>query len=250
MNLRKLRVCVIDDEAPIRKELVDELNASAQMKVIGQAESVKEGVTLVIETQPDAIFLDIKLREGDAFQVMDILRREMPAVPPVIINTGYSDFEYAQRVFNQYKDCVITILQKPFWEDWNRKESEIVDQILSYHTHTASPGEGQKVTIKSDYKTFVFDPLDIMYCEVNNESNSKGKVFIETVDRKLNINKSLSDLMKILPPTFLRVSRFLIVNMDHLDYYDHSDHVLYLKGLKRNFGVGSAYEQNIFRALE
>ena len=220
------------------------------MEVVGEGESVQEGAAIVLKTNPDAIFLDIKLREGDAFQVMDILRRKMSVVPAVIINTGYNDFEYAQRIFNQYRDCVITILQKPFWEDWNHKESEIVDQIHAFNTDVLSNQDPSKITIKSDYKTYVFEAKEIMYLEVSDAENQKGKVCIESIDRKLFISKSLAELQKILPSHFLRVSRFLIINLNHLDYFDHSDHVLYLKGLKRNFGVGSAYEQNIFKALE
>jgi len=60
----------------------------------------------------------------------------------------------------------------------------------------------------------------------------------------------LLEMKNMLPSQFLRVSRFLIINMDHFNYYDHSDHVLFLKGIKRNFGVGRAYEEELFNYLK
>ena len=250
MKLNKLRVCVIDDEKTIRKELISALNESPRMQVVGEAESVLDAAENIIRIQPDAVFLDIKLRQGDAFQVMDILRKEMTHLPAVIINTGYSDFEYAQRIFNQYRDCVITILQKPFWEEWSEKEASIVDQIIIHQGNHSSVDASSRISIKSDYKTYVFEADEIMYMEVSDDDKTKGKVFLESIDKKVYFNKSLSELLKMLPEQFVRVSRFLIINMHYLDFYDHSDHVLYLKGLKRSFGVGSTYETNFLNALK
>lgn len=251
MSLRKLSICVIDDEAPIRRALIDELNNSLQMEVVGEGESVEEAVAIICEKKPDAVFLDIKLRAGDAYQVMDILRREMDELPAIIINTGYSDFEYAQRILNQYKDCVVSLLQKPFWEDWRKKENDILDRIYDYYEKKVRPNSAinQRIIIKSAYKSYVFLPDDIMYIEVQDQGENKGKVFVETIDRQIYLNKKLSSVMDLLPRQFIRVSRFLIINLDHLDYYDHSDHCLYLKGLKRYFGVGSAYEKTVLNAI-
>lgn len=247
MTLNKLKVCVIDDEKPIRQVLVKTLNKSPKFEVVGEAESVYQGVQVIEEEKPDAVFLDIKLREGDAFQLINIMKRRMPSIPPIIINTGYREFDFAQKIFNQYKDCVISILEKPFWEDWDEKEKKIIDLIYA-HQSLEKLTASNKIVIKSDYKSFIFEPKEIMFFEVN-PSAGPGKINMGTIDKEMLINKSLSDLQKILPAQFIRVSRFLIINFDHIDYYDHSDHVLFLKGLKRDFGVGNTYEQNIFNAL-
>ena len=88
-----------------------------------------------------------------------------------------------------------------------------------------------------------------MYIEVQDHGENKGKVILVTIDRQIYLNKNLSSLLEILPRQFIRVSRFLIINLDHLDFYDHSDHCLYLKGLNRYFGVGSAYEKTVLNSI-
>lgn len=240
---------MVDDEEPIRKELIDALNKSLQMEVINEADSVSKAAEIILQDLPDAVFMDIKLRGGDAFQVMDILRKELKYLPAIIINTGYQEFEYAQRVFNQYRDSVITILQKPFWEDWKMKELEIVDLIHEHLGKENTQNQAGNIIIKSDYKTYSLLPEEIIYIETNDDNKNSGKIVLESIDKRIYLNKSLNELIKILPSEFVRVSRFLIINFNYLDYFDHTDHVLYLKGFKRNFGVGQAYEADFFTRL-
>lgn len=250
MSLIPIKLCVIDDEKPIRQALIKALNRSPELEVVGEAESVSQGVKIILQTKPDAIFLDIKLREGDAFQLINILNREMSNIPPIIINTGYRDFTLAQKLFNEFKSFVIAILEKPFWENWAEKEAEIIDLIYAFknRNHSTIPAL-QRIVIKSDYKSYILEHEEIMFFEVGSDSGI-GKLIMMTIDKEIPINKSLSEIQKTLPPSFMRVSRYLIINLNHLDYYDHSDHVLYLKGLKRNFGVGNSYEPNLLSVLE
>jgi len=69
------------------------------------------------------LFLDIKIKGGDAFQLLRTLKRKNVDIPPVIVNTGFAEFEYVQKAHNEFGDYVIMILKKPFWEDWAEKES-------------------------------------------------------------------------------------------------------------------------------
>ena len=65
MKSQQINVVVVEDELNVRKELIDGLEEDPMIKVCGEAESVEEAYEQIIATKPDAIFLDIKLMEGD-----------------------------------------------------------------------------------------------------------------------------------------------------------------------------------------
>lgn len=242
----KLKVCVIDDEKDVRQELVDALNESNEITVIGEAESVKQAFNLIHEKKPDAVFLDIKLLEGDAFQLINLLKRNEVPVPPIILNTGFNNFEYAKKTFNKYKDCVVRILEKPFWEDWEKKQDEIVDAIIAHHSTRKSHKEtSDRLIIKSDYQTWFVDVEKLRYVEVTEELKGQGKIKLVTDQKEFVIKRSMTLFLEQLPDYFIRISRFCIVNTRLISHYDHSDHTLFLDNSESYFGVGNAYYQNL-----
>lgn len=89
-----LRVLVIDDEAPARRYLRRLLEASPEVHVAGEADSLELARTLIREHRPDALFLDIELTAATGFDLLDQL--EVP--PAVVFVTAHSD--YAARAFD------------------------------------------------------------------------------------------------------------------------------------------------------
>ena len=250
MEIRKYRVCVIDDEEEIRKILVRTLNESLEFEVIGEAEGVEDGIQIIQETKPDAVFLDIKLRGGDAFQLMNFLRRRMDLMPAVILNTGYNDFEYAQKALNNFKEEVVMILQKPFWEDWDKKESEILARIQNYYHTDEVVVSPARISIKSNHITWLIQLGDLIYIEVPNEHKGRGKIMLQTTYKSFLINSSLQQIEKELPDSFLRINRFTIVNTHYLSHFDHSEQCLYLRNISdKLFSVGDAFRTDLLKIL-
>lgn len=239
MNLKKYKVCVIDDEPEIRKILKETLEDSLEFEVTGEADSVETGTTLILNKNPDAVFLDIKLRGGDAFQLMTYLRRNMELVPAIILNTGYNDFEYAQKALNEFRQEVIMILQKPFWKDWKNKETEIVDRIREYyHKDEVNFNQG-RITIKSNHTTWVIQLADLIFIEVPFEHKGRGKLMLQTTYKSFLIYHSLNRIEMELPESFLRINRYTIINTQFLSHFDHSEQTIHLRNMPdRFFSVG------------
>ena len=253
MESKIYSVCVIDDEPDIRNILAKTLDESRYFHLAGQAESVDEAFDMIQKVHPDAIFLDIKLREGDAFQLLNKLLTERSAMPAVILNTGYSDFEYAQRALNDYKDCVLMILKKPFWEDWAEKEVQIYHDIDNYQNSLKSSFEfiDNRIKIKSDYSTWLIDLEELIFVEVPVGEKGSGKILLVTKENTFTVSKSLATFQESLPNHFIRVSRYCIINTKYFSHINHSDRTLFLKGIKdRSFGLGDAYVSSLFQFLK
>jgi DNA-binding LytR/AlgR family response regulator len=251
MKFKKYNVCVIDDEPEIRKILIKTLDESLDFKVIGEAEDVESGVELILNKQPDAVFLDIKLRGGDAFQLLSFIKRRMDLVPAIILNTGYSDFDYAQKAINDFRNEVVMILQKPFWEDWEKKEIEIIKRINDYYPEDQININMTRLSIRSDHTTWLIHLSDLIFIEVPIEFKGRGKLNLVTTYKSFVINNSLQKIEEELPAYFIRINRYTIVNKQYLSHFDHSEQLLFLRGmLERNFSVGDTYKKEVLKEME
>lgn len=249
MSYNQIKVVVVDDEETIRKELIDTLNEGDHLEVVGQAESVDEAEMTILETSPDAIFLDIKLRGGDAFQLIGKLRLKLDKIPPIVINTGFRDFEFAQDIFNKHKDCVIQILQKPFWEDWEEKEKEIVALIKEKQLENRADFRNDRIIFKSGSETYIIYHSDFVYAGIPKGEKGTNRSVIKTKNNEFIIPKSLAYIQERLPSSFMRISRYHIVNLDFLESVNSSDSVIGLRGEKEKFGIGTKYLKELITIL-
>jgi YesN/AraC family two-component response regulator len=88
-----LRVVIADDERPARAFLADLLKGFEDVRIVGEAESGREAVTLIVREKPDLALLDLHMPELDGLGVVRALRRR--EVPLVAFVTAYE--EYAVR---------------------------------------------------------------------------------------------------------------------------------------------------------
>jgi DNA-binding NarL/FixJ family response regulator len=78
---RPLRVFVVDDHQIFRAGVRSELSGTCE--IIGEAGAPAEAVTMILESKPDVVLLDVHLPQGGGVAVLDGLR-EADAAPPVL----------------------------------------------------------------------------------------------------------------------------------------------------------------------
>ena len=69
-----MKVFIVEDAPQTRQELV-ELLAADGFEVVGQASSVREALTGIEATTPEAVTLDISLPDGSGVEVLRQIRR-------------------------------------------------------------------------------------------------------------------------------------------------------------------------------
>ena len=70
-----MKVFIVEDAPQTRQELVDLLAATAGLELVGQAGSVREALSGLEATAPEALTLDISLPDGSGVEVLKHLRR-------------------------------------------------------------------------------------------------------------------------------------------------------------------------------
>jgi two-component system LytT family response regulator len=92
-----LRVLTVDDELLALKRLKLLLQAIPYVEHVGEASSCAEALSEIAALGPDVILLDIKMRDGDGFEVIEALA-ERPNPPLIIFVTAFD--HYAVRAFD------------------------------------------------------------------------------------------------------------------------------------------------------
>ncbi len=120
----KIRVLLVDDEKPARALLQQLLADHPDLEVVGECADGAEAVAAVRATQPDLIFLDIRMPQKSGFEVLEEIDQANP--PVVIFVTAYD--EYAVKAFEYH---ALDYLLKPFRRERLTAAIERARQILS-----------------------------------------------------------------------------------------------------------------------
>lgn len=134
--LTRLRVFVVDDEAPARRKILRFLAGDPGVMVVGEAADGAEAVSSIRQTAPDLVFLDIQMPGMDGFEVVRALSPE-PA-PRVVFVTAHD--QYAIQAFDVY---AFGYLLKPFDE---ARFARVLDRAKSQLVQRSESevGEGLK----------------------------------------------------------------------------------------------------------
>jgi two-component system, LytTR family, response regulator len=101
-----IKAVIIDDETAARQVLSGLISEFiSDVEIIGFAGSVEEGSELIQKLQPQLVFLDIRLPDGDGFE---ILEKAGNLSFEVIFTTAYSDFR--EKAFDHF---ALNYLTKP-----------------------------------------------------------------------------------------------------------------------------------------
>ena len=241
MSYPKLTALVIEDEERARNSLIEGLNDLIDFKVIGWADSVQTAFELLESTPADVVFLDIRIIEGTAFDLLQMLKKASVPIPPIVVTTAFRDYDYAKEFHNKYNDLIVHILNKPFWDEWNMKHEAIISELqrrrrLSLSLHRMEkrndlvqiPGVGQK--------NYFVNPSGIIYISTGEKGSGRTKVVCDKLD--FDCRLSLADLLPQLPYEFLQISRFTVVNTERVALVDQMESKLTTSdGIRHTIGL-------------
>ena len=93
---KPIRVLLVDDHAVVRSGLAGFLLAFADMKLVGEAASGEEAVSLCRQVQPDVVLMDLMLPGMDGAAATRAIRERCPDIK-VIVLTSFQEEELVQR---------------------------------------------------------------------------------------------------------------------------------------------------------
>ncbi len=231
----RLRILVVDDEAPARQRLVDLLEKDAEIAAILEAANGKAAVEIIARESPDIVFLDVQMPELDGLQVIEAVGPA--AMPLAIFVTAYD--QHAIRAFDAN---ALDYLLKPFSDERletalarakarhsERSLREFGQSVL--RVLSARPPAGRyldRLVVKSGGSTRFIRVADIDWIEA-----AGVYVNLHVAGKELLYRSALHELSAHLDPgRFVRVHRSVIVNINsivELQPISHGEFELVLK---------------------
>lgn len=209
-----IKAIIIDDEAKAIKSLRLRIERLfSDISIVGTAQSVKDGKLLIDEYNPDLVFLDIEMPNGNAFTLLE----QFDSIEfSVIFVTAYN--EYAVQAI---KTNALDYLLKPIDED------ELIVAINKFRTQHKKTDYPQRVNkLAEAYQQFNSQSFrvalptmggveyvmvnQILYCEAD---NNYSVIHLEGVPPVV-ISKTLKYLEDSLSDFFfMRVHQSFLVNL-------------------------------------
>jgi len=215
-----MRTVLIDDMATARESLRNDLKTYApDIQIIGEANGVVEGAKLIRQEKPDVVFLDIQMKDGSGFDLLEILG-ETPF--HLVFTTAHDGF-----AIKAFRFSAIDYLLKPIDPD------ELKEALAKIRQATPTPAENvqallnnvqekkhTRLALHTMEKIHVVHVKDILRCE----SSANYTIFHFIDKRQLLVTKTLKEFDKLLSGQgFMRVHQSHLVNSEYIKEFVKTD---------------------------
>ncbi len=204
-----IRAIIIDDETHSREttRMMVEM-VSEKITIVGQAKNAIEGVKLIIDEQPDLMFLDVQMPGVSGIEMLDMV----PHYEGEIIFVTAHD-QYAVQAF---KRGALHYLLKPLDPD---EIEEALRRVEKNIKSKSNKSKGNWLSLSTQEGWIVIKKTDIIRVE-----SYKNYSTIVTISAKHTISKTMKDVEAILSSdVFYRVHNTHIVHFNFIDRILKSD---------------------------
>lgn len=208
------RALIIDDENLAVDNIRILLNTlDEDIEIVGSAENVLEAIKLYNETQPNIVFLDINMPNGNGFDFLECVDFDKTFV---IFVTAHDDFAI-KAIKYQVFDYLVKPIDIDLLEDTlQRLNKEIATQekFVSYPTNKYPNNEAiiDKIAFSTSDEIIYLSNSDILYCE----SDNSYCTIHTTQNSKVVISSSLHKLQEKLNSNFYRAHQSYLVNKNEI----------------------------------
>lgn len=222
-----IKSLIIEDERRSREVLLELVDLIPGLEVVGEAGDVDTGIEKIIELQPDVIFLDIEMPVKNGFDLIRELK-ETGENPEVIFVTAYD--KYAIEAF---KYAAFDYLMKPVGltelnSSINRLRLKRKSSTFNERMARLINYLDEKEKIKFNLRTgiLIIDPKDLVYCEA--DGNYTHLILTDGKSEVVSFNLGHVE-EQLKSRGFFRVSRSVLVNLDHIIKLDTRNRFCELK---------------------
>lgn len=217
-----IKAVVIDDDRNIRdinKALLTDY--FPEISIVGEADNVSDGVNLIKKYNPDLVLLDIELKDGTGFH---ILQKVKPYNFKLIFITAFNDFairaikfsaiDYILKPVNEheFKTAVENALAKI-------ESTEIESQLNHFFDHYQKNIQYKKIVLKTQESLHIVSLSDIVYCQNENVYTT----FFLANGEEIIISKGIKEYEELLSDyRFFRPHQSFLVNLNYVKKIDKS----------------------------
>ncbi len=236
-----MRAVIIDDD-----ELNSELIANYcekftdHVEVVGIAENVQEGITVMLKEKPDLLFLDIELHDEKGFDILEAINQ-----PDLMVIVVSAHEKYALRAL---KGMVIDFLTKPLSIKEFVLAIDKCNDVYDKRNKAIEADRTNMVKLAVPCKDLIYFVLmdEILHIQ----SSGSYTIIKTTKGEKFMCSKLLKEIESKLPSAlFMRVHHSHIVNTREISRLDRSRAVTLYLSNNASVPVSSAHKNKVLERL-
>jgi two-component system response regulator LytT len=216
-----LSVIIVDDEQLARDELSYLLRDIEDLDIIGHGKNGVEAVTLIKDTSPDLVFLDVQMPGLDGFGVIKKLLEKKIPLPNIVFSTAFD--QYAVKAFEV---SALDYILKPFekkrvvqavekarkTQESDVAPNEKLDTLVKLLEEQQKP-QTTKVLLKANNRLFLVDQKEICFASIE---DGVITVVAQNMEGQSNC-RTLEELLSSLDTSlFWRAHRSYLVNINRI----------------------------------
>jgi two-component system LytT family response regulator len=244
-----VKTVVVADTSTLVNRIADVIaERCPHLEYAGNAASIKTGVALVNEQEPDLVLLDTRLSDGSGFE---LLRQfDKPDFKVIFIS---SRIDYA---VNAIKFGAIDYLIKPFDDEDITLAINKAVEIIRYEEKLHQKALGKSIEKIDKSEQLILKAGDQVHMIkiseiIRIEAYSNYSTFFITDGRQIVVTRSLKEFEEsMLEHGFHRIHKSHIFNIKQMSYFDKADggYVVMTDGSK--VPVASRKREMLFELLE
>lgn len=245
-----IKAVIIDDETSLQevnRQLLTEY--FPEIEIVGTANSVDSGAEIIRSQKPDLVLLDIAIKGGTGFQVLQKLQ---PYTFKVVFITGfdsyaikaikYSALDYILKPVNEveFQHAIRRAVNEIKSETDTSKQTEVLMESLKKELRN------KKVVLKTTESITIVDVNDIIYCKSDNSYTT----FYLTNNEKITVSKSIKEYEELLSEyNFFRPHQSYLVNLNFVKKVEKSDGGSVIMKNKKEIPISTRQKKHLLNHL-
>lgn len=215
-----IKAIIVDDELGSRESLSKMIEKNCKnIQIIGKADSMLSAFEVITDNEPDLVFLDIEMPNGNAF---DLLEKFKEIHFNIIFVTAYDHYAIKAIKFSAIDYILKPIDPEELIRAVTRFEAQLENKKLldkkfkTLLSNVRSENKLKKVGIPDGDGLIFINLSEIIRCD----SDGNYTYFLLTNGKKIVASRTLGEYEQMFnEDNFFRVHRSHLINLEHVKKY-------------------------------
>jgi two-component system LytT family response regulator len=245
------KTLIIDSEKNAEERIAGIIDGYCKGFIIeGSAKTLKQGMILIQKTQPDLVLLNVMLKDGSGFELLNKIEDRSFEI---VFMADNRDFAYKAIKYNALDYILKPVDEKELIEALlkvaeKRKQENSKYLLRSFLSNFAGQkSNGKKVVLKTTDDIHIVEVSNIIRCE---SDGSYTKVHLAD-SSQIVVSKNLKEFEELLTDYgLLRVHHSHLVNINHIERFHKRSGGLIIMSDKSDIPVSVRKKENLIELFE
>ena len=230
----EIKTAIVEDDPDMLNYLKELVQDIPELALVAIASSVKNALPKIRKTSPELLLLDIRLKDGNAFEILNALETE---TFQVIFITGFD--EYMQQAFDYF---AFSYISKPFSKDqfnkvissYIRRRTNYIDRLTMKILGDFIMPKGTRFLLHVGNEYVAIDLKEVVYCKTDGNYTQ----FYLANGNRLLATHALKFYEKLFHDKgFFRINRFYLINLEQIRSIFRKETIIMNDGEKINISA-------------